>query len=205
MTGAMRRRLLRILLNAATVLSLALCVVTVVTWMRSYGSRYGVELYFRKDVVNVVVYNGDLWIEHYLPDSATRLPERDWGWHVPYIAWYRYTEARWQRWTDYLISCCFSSQFQRSFLLPGGCPPAFEGSAAFDEEGAVSADAAATTAAPRPTAAPNAGPPSSSPAPPAPRARGRVRQREFEARKLDFPTNGGRAGRVAGECPRPNT
>jgi hypothetical protein len=36
MTGAMRRRLLRILLNAATVLSLLLCVATIVLWVRSY-------------------------------------------------------------------------------------------------------------------------------------------------------------------------
>jgi hypothetical protein len=36
MAGAMRRRLLRILLNAATVLSLVLCVAGVTLWVRSY-------------------------------------------------------------------------------------------------------------------------------------------------------------------------
>jgi hypothetical protein len=36
MTGAMRRPVLRILLNAATVLSLLLCVATVAAWVRSY-------------------------------------------------------------------------------------------------------------------------------------------------------------------------
>jgi hypothetical protein len=39
MTGAMRRPVLRILLNAATVLSLVLCVVTVAAWVRSYQAR----------------------------------------------------------------------------------------------------------------------------------------------------------------------
>jgi hypothetical protein len=40
------RRLLRILLNAATVLSLVLCVATVVFWLRSYWSydRWGYDL-----------------------------------------------------------------------------------------------------------------------------------------------------------------
>jgi hypothetical protein len=36
MTGAMRRPVLRILLNAATVLSLMLCVATMAAWVRSY-------------------------------------------------------------------------------------------------------------------------------------------------------------------------
>jgi hypothetical protein len=36
MAGAMRRPVLRILLNAATVLSLVLCLATVVLWVRSY-------------------------------------------------------------------------------------------------------------------------------------------------------------------------
>src|SRR5437764_4099334 len=44
--GAVRcramRRLLRILLNAATVLSLVLCVVTIAAWVRSYQAHDGV-------------------------------------------------------------------------------------------------------------------------------------------------------------------
>jgi hypothetical protein len=98
------RRLSRILLDGATVLSLVLLVATIIAWARSYGRRYGCELFFRKDVVNALVYQGDLWIERYFPDSAISLPERDWGWNVPYVASYRHFEGKWQRSTDLLVS-----------------------------------------------------------------------------------------------------
>jgi hypothetical protein len=43
MAGAMRRPVLRILLNAATVLSLVLCVATMAAWVRSYQASDWVE------------------------------------------------------------------------------------------------------------------------------------------------------------------
>jgi hypothetical protein len=57
------RRLLRILINAATVLSLVLCVATVAAWVRSYRVRDDLSWTREnsRQMLNVVTYRGGLW------------------------------------------------------------------------------------------------------------------------------------------------
>jgi hypothetical protein len=56
------RRLLRILLNAATVLSLVLCVATVVLWVRSYSAVHGVQRVDGMSICGAEVSRGELGV-----------------------------------------------------------------------------------------------------------------------------------------------
>jgi hypothetical protein len=53
------RRLLRTLLNVATVLSLALCLVAVVTWVRNYGYRACDSAEWQGEHMQLIVYAAD--------------------------------------------------------------------------------------------------------------------------------------------------
>jgi hypothetical protein len=58
----MRRPVLRILLNAATVLSLVLCVATVVFWARSYHRLDSLTI-MRARAYSISSMSGEVWLE----------------------------------------------------------------------------------------------------------------------------------------------
>src|SRR4051812_11707366 len=77
------RRLLRILLNAATVLSLVLCMVTVAAWVRSYQARDSVWWTTAKPRLELeaVTYRGGLI-------AGFARPVGTWdGWRLPGAGW----------------------------------------------------------------------------------------------------------------------
>jgi hypothetical protein len=87
-----KRRVPRILLDTATVASLVLCVAALVGWGRSYGSRFGWELYWGP-WGSVTATRAYLMVNRFLPDGPDQR-EHDWGWYVPYVGGYRHFWAR---------------------------------------------------------------------------------------------------------------
>jgi hypothetical protein len=80
MPGAMRR-LLRILLNAATVLSLVLCVATMAAWVRSYQASDGVwwSLENPRILLRTLTYRGGLFAQVFVETIGDSPP--------PGVAW----------------------------------------------------------------------------------------------------------------------
>jgi len=70
----MRRRLLRILLNAATVLSLVLCAATVAAWVRSYQARDIVWWRTNRRVLQFDTYCGELVASVLTRDDNSLIP-----------------------------------------------------------------------------------------------------------------------------------
>jgi hypothetical protein len=83
MSGAMRRRrLLRILLNVATVLSLVLCVATAAAWVRSYQARDAVRWSLAKPrmYLAAATYRGGLFAGVFERIGRDTLPPPGAGW-----------------------------------------------------------------------------------------------------------------------------
>ena len=84
--------------NVLTALSLLLCVVVMVAWLVSQrAGRFGFEL-VRQHSRLVTLDDGVLPVIHFLSDNASS-PAREWGWSVPYVAYYQHCWGGRAEWT----------------------------------------------------------------------------------------------------------
>jgi hypothetical protein len=96
--AAVRRRLS----NLLTVFSSLLCVAASAGWAASYYGAAREGMGFETGNRRVVLYRGDLWLDHYLQDHAPR-SDYDWGWNCADLVAYRHFWGRHEEWTPSLL------------------------------------------------------------------------------------------------------